>query len=249
MAREARKRNTGKAARESAQKVDANDVKVVSYRGKHGLCYGLLQLVLNVVTFHYMYWWAVGVGFLVLLHLWGPLGDMIAVLLIMAYLPSYFSRDATALGRPWPWLRKLSAWTVVSNYLGIKVTRTRKLDPSRNYVFGFHPHGIMILSRVSVYGGTFEKLFPGIDFRVLAATPIFWLPGCREISLYMGAVDAGKHTAERVLREGISVMVYPVRGAARCADAHSTAHLCTLIRVAPRRSSPRTHTPRTQCLY
>lgn len=27
------------------------------------------------------------------------------------------------------------------------------------------PHGILILSRVTMYGGVFERLFPGINFR------------------------------------------------------------------------------------
>jgi hypothetical protein len=45
-----------------------------------------------------------------------------------------------------------------------------------------------------------ETLFPGVDIRVLGASPMFKLPGCREICLWMGAVDAGRRTAERVLK-------------------------------------------------
>jgi hypothetical protein len=44
---------------------------------------------------------------------------------------------------------------------------------------------------------------------VLGATPIFWLPGIREISLWLGAVDASRHVAEKQLREGRSLIVYP----------------------------------------
>lgn len=91
-----------------------------------------------------------------------------------------------------------------------------------------------------MYGGRFEELFPGIDVRTLAATPVFkcvgvvgavclagrsiaayqrcplprafrrcrW-PGSREISLWLGAVDAGAKTAAKVLASGLSMMVYP----------------------------------------
>lgn len=43
--------------------------------------------------------------------------------------------------------------------------RTTPLDPSRQHIFGWHPHGIIILSRVAVYGGAFKAMFPGIDMR------------------------------------------------------------------------------------
>ncbi len=43
---------------------------------------------------------------------------------------------------------------------------------SVRYIFGAYPHGILILSRAATYGGIWEKLFPGIDFRVLGASPM-----------------------------------------------------------------------------
>ena len=52
-------------------------------------------------------------------------------------------------------------------------------------------------------------MFPGVPFRVLGASPMFRVPLCREICLWMGAVDAGRVTASRALNEGISVVVYP----------------------------------------
>jgi hypothetical protein len=52
------------------------------------------------------------------------------------------------------------------------------------------PHGILILSRVAMYGKSFDTLFPGVETRVLAASPMFYLPGAREICLWMGAVSS-----------------------------------------------------------
>lgn len=45
----------------------------------------------------------------------------------------------------------------------------------------------------------------------MGASPMFWVPGAREICLWMGAVDARKKTAERVLTDAsnLSMFVYP----------------------------------------
>ena len=148
----------------STAKVDG-DYKVLDYGGQRGFLFGLAQLVFNLVIFSYLFWFIPMIGALYLLHLWGPAGDLLAVMMVMLYLPSYFSRDSTRLGRPWPWLRRLSLWRLGQNYVSLRVTRTRKLDPDGLYVFGFHPHGVLVLSRMAIYGGAWEALFPGLDFR------------------------------------------------------------------------------------
>ena len=39
---------------------------------------------------------------------------------------------------------------------------------------------------------------------------MFWLPGAREICLWMGAVDAGKKTAQYILdKTRLSLFIYP----------------------------------------
>ncbi|RHY31291.1 hypothetical protein DYB32_003626 [Aphanomyces invadans] len=77
------------------------------------------------------------------------------------------------------------------------------------YVFAYHPHGILILSRISTYAGNFEKLFPGIVARALGATPMFFIPMAREICLWFVAQQIVSCNAERILKEKMSVIVYP----------------------------------------
>lgn len=38
---------------------------------------------------------------------------------------------------------------------------------------------------------------------------MFWIPGSREICLWMGAIDARRSVAEKTLRNGMSLIVYP----------------------------------------
>ncbi len=40
---------------------------------------------------------------------------------------------------------------------------------------------------------------------------MFYIPGCREICLWLGAIDASRHIAEKQLENGLSLFVYPVR--------------------------------------
>lgn len=47
----------------------------------------------------------------------------------------------------------------------IHIIREQELDPKKQYIFGFHPHGIIIFSRVAWVGGSWEKTFPGITTR------------------------------------------------------------------------------------
>ena len=56
---------------------------------------------------------------------------------------------------------------------------------------------------------------------------MFWVPGAREICLWMGAVDARKKTAKRVLDapQHLSLFIYP--GGSKeifCTDPKSASH-------------------------
>lgn len=45
--------------------------------------------------------------------------------------------------------------------------------------------------------------------QTLAASPLFWLPPMREVSIMLGAVDASKQYASRALENGYSISVFP----------------------------------------
>ena len=66
-----------------------------------------------------------------------------------------------------------------------------ELDPSRQYIFGWHPHGILLLSRFAIYGGLWQKVFPGIHFKVRV---YIYMGGLRESWIGQGSVARpGKH--------------------------------------------------------
>lgn len=82
------------------------------------------------------------------------------------YIPRFLDgSERTANGRPWKWLWESHLWRLCSESLGIRIVREQELDPAKQYIFGFHPHGILILSRIATYGGSWEIVFPDIATR------------------------------------------------------------------------------------
>ena len=100
---------------------------------------------------------------------------VLAALAVIAYQPSFWDGERK-LGRPWDALRTHPVWTLPQAYFPVRLLRLKALDPARKYVFGWHPHGILVLSRIHVYGGVWERMFPGVPFRVLGASPMFACP-------------------------------------------------------------------------
>lgn len=51
----------------------------------------------------------------------------------------------------------------------MSLVKTAELDPSRSYVFGFHPHGIISMSAFVAFateGLNVSKVFPGIHPKI-----------------------------------------------------------------------------------
>lgn len=192
-------------------------------------------VLFNMIVIHYLLWpfaWAAGLYFL---HsfLTGAAGRLYAWLAIGSILALYTlsfldGSQYRGRGRPWHWVRRLKLWRLGHEYMGLRMLREAVLNPARKYVFGYHPHGILILSRLSVYGNVWEEMFPGIETRVLGASPIFWWPGSREVSLALGAVDASNRVAAKVLKEGLSVIVYP-GGSAEIFTTDARSKVTTMI--------------------
>ncbi|KAL4109860.1 hypothetical protein PRIC1_001555 [Phytophthora ramorum] len=168
----------------------------------------LLTDIFSFVILHYFVW---GVPFLVLFCIFHKCGlDYVSIAMVVLYLPSFFSgAQKTGRGNVWEGLRTSSLWGLLNKFLRLKIIREQELDSNKQYIFGFHPHGIIVLSRIAIFGGSFEDIFPGITYRILGASPMFYIPLGRELCLWMGGVDASRSTGEKVLNEGNSIVVYP----------------------------------------
>jgi 2-acylglycerol O-acyltransferase 2 len=79
------------------------------------------------------------------------------------------------------------------------------LDPSKNYLFGYHPHGIISVGAFVNFGTEathFSKLFGGINLNLMTLGMNFNIPIAREIILSLGIVSASKASCEYILNSG-----------------------------------------------
>jgi hypothetical protein len=116
------------------------------------------------------------------------------------------------LGRPWKAFENLPLWAYIFRYFPLTINRTVALDPAGLYFFGAHPHGALAFHR-GLFGFAtrehWDVAFPGLQFRVLAATAALRVPVIRELWLWSSCIDASKATARHALAQGVSLVVYP----------------------------------------
>ena len=212
-----------------------SDLRVITCPPPTSSLQWMYSTILTFILVHYLLWGVVAGVLLVMIAVFGGvIGKAIADVSLLTYIPTFCDRRERKLNCGWDGFRRGAFWHHVHRYAGMTLVRTHALNPSKKYIMGWHPHGILILSRLAVYGGYFEgtfysngifiqyplhqvahtfgrhclfyisDLFPGLDFRTLAATPAFYLPGSREITLWLGGVDASPAIANKALTAGES---------------------------------------------
>ncbi|CAE8596908.1 unnamed protein product [Polarella glacialis] len=132
--------------------------------------------------------------------------------------------------------------TSCASYFGQwAVHGTERIDAGTQYFVACHPHGTLIFQRMFWHSPKLEKCFTR-PWRMLAASVVFRIPLMRELSLLFGAVDASRATCERLLRDGVNVVVWPGGlDEASSADAPDEVRLRTrtgFIRLAVQHGTP-----------
>ena len=85
-------------------------------------------------------------------------------------------------------------------------------DKGGQAIFAFFPHGVNSDFRVLMAGpmyDAFPRTYAAGAARTLAASILFKIPGVRTVSLKTGCVDAGRATANRCLKQGLSLLLCP----------------------------------------
>ena len=72
-------------------------------------------------------------------------------------------------------VRDMWYWKKSAEYFPISLHKTVDLDPTRNYIFGYHPHGIICTGAAHCFGANacgFTKKFPGLRSTIVMLD--FW---------------------------------------------------------------------------
>lgn len=105
----------------------------------------------------------------------------------------YYDRGTSARGgRRVQWIRRWKIWEYMRDFFPAKLIKTADLDPNKNYIMGFHPHGIMSTGAFLHFGteatGWSEK-FPGIRPYLLVLAGHFQFPVYRDYFMTSGAAE------------------------------------------------------------
>lgn len=100
--------------------------------------------------------------------------------------------------------RSLPMWRLLTAYFPLNLHRSSPLPLDRNYIFTYHPHGIIshgAFGHFCTEGTTgFEKLFPGIKNTLLTLESNFRIPFYREYLLKLGLASVSRRSCEALLR-------------------------------------------------
>lgn len=74
------------------------------------------------------------------------------------------------------WVRSWAVWRYFKDYFPVHLIKTWNLDPSHNYIFGFHPHGVLVAGAFGNFCTNYSdfELLPGFTTN-LHVHP-FWDP-------------------------------------------------------------------------
>ncbi|KAM9111578.1 2-acylglycerol O-acyltransferase 2-B-like [Pangshura tecta] len=162
------------------------------------------------------------------LFLLALLGELwLPALLYAAWL--YLDRETPARGgRRSPWVRRWAVWRHFRDYFPITLVKTAPLDPSRNYLFGFHPHGVLVAGAFGNFcteATGFGELFPGLTPHLLMLPFWFRLPLFRDYIMSGGLVSSDKASVDYLLGQegGGQVAVIAVGGPPESLEARPGA--------------------------
>lgn len=102
-------------------------------------------------------------------------------------------------------LRGLPIWSLFAGYFPARLHRTQELPPTRKYIFGYHPHGIISHGAYAAFATEalgFSQLFPGIKNTLLTLDTNFRIPLYRDYALAMGLASVSGESCKNLLSKG-----------------------------------------------
>ncbi|KAF7235221.1 2-acylglycerol O-acyltransferase 3 [Varanus komodoensis] len=137
-------------------------------------------------------------------------------------------------GRRSDWMRRWKIWELHKDYFPIKLVKTAELPPTRNYVLGSHPHGIICAGAFATFcteSTGFSLAFPGLRPSLALLAGLFYLPVYRDYMMSSGMVPVHKRSLDSLLRGGPGrAVVIVVGGAAESLDCAPGEHRVHLLR-------------------
>ncbi|CAO2613705.1 2-acylglycerol O-acyltransferase 2 [Lemmus lemmus] len=125
--------------------------------------------------------------------------------------------------------RRWTIWKYMRDYFPANLIKTAELDPSRNYIAGFHPHGVLAAGaflNLCTESTGFSSLFPGIRSYLMTLTLWFRAPFLRDYIMSAGLVTSEKESAGHILRKkgAGNLLAIVIGGSQEALDARPGAY-------------------------
>jgi len=101
-------------------------------------------------------------------------------------------------------IRNSSHFKYIRDYFPVALVKTAALDPTKNYIMGSHPHGIMGFSSVINFGSEatgFSKLFPGITPHLCTLDAGHSIPFLRVFIMWMGLCQVSADSIRWIINQ------------------------------------------------
>ncbi|XP_022098667.1 2-acylglycerol O-acyltransferase 2-A-like [Acanthaster planci] len=155
-------------------------------------------------------------------------------LVILAYLWAYYDRKTPRRGgRRCEWIRHWRVWVHMRNFFPVHLIKTADLDPGKNHLLGFHPHGIMSMGAFVNFcteANEFAKKFPGIKPFLLTLSGWFRFPLARDYIMMAGVCDVSRESLDWLLGQSGpgNAVVIVVGGVKEVLEAQPHRHVIYL---------------------
>ncbi|EEY66276.1 diacylglycerol O-acyltransferase, putative [Phytophthora infestans T30-4] len=98
----------------------------------------------------------------------------------------------------------------VKRYFSGTIIRMAPLDPEKQYVLSFHPHGIMPISVMWLqFTAQWRKLFPNFYAHILTASILHQIPLARDVLHFYGSREVTRSAFAYTLQQKESVLLVP----------------------------------------
>ncbi|RMX36834.1 hypothetical protein pdam_00000956 [Pocillopora damicornis] len=148
-----------------------------------------------------------------------PLWPVVLLYLSWTYLVEWKTPERGGRDLLINFVRRLSVFKYMRDYYPITLVKTCDLDPQKNYIFGYHPHGAFTEGAsigLNTEACGFSDKFPGIIPHLSVTSAILKALLYRDILMALGVIDVSRHSLEYNLTQkgaGHSVVIV-VGGAA-----------------------------------
>lgn len=142
---------------------------------------------------------------------------------ILAVLWQIWDRETPNRGgRRFPELRKSIYLRYLASYFPVQLKLTTTFEPENNYIFGYHPHGVVPLGSFCTFlteALDISQKLPGMTIHYLTSHIVYLFPFLREFFMALGTSNVSEKNIRHLTKEKGNVVVIAIGGSAESMES------------------------------